>query len=166
MSAGYAHAGSHRFRERLAGVASGGARAGARVGVFETAALARGTMPPLHAHDEEERYRVLEGEVTFYVGGETVRARPGDVVVAPRDVPRTFCVTSETARWLVVTSLRSLSRYEDFSRAVTQPLAIGARPREAGRARTRRRWLRSRRRTGSRSSARPGCCRPSPRCAR
>lgn len=106
------------FREQLAGT---GERAAGRLGrqvVLESARLGRGLMPPLHAHDEDESYQVLEGEIVFHVGGETVRARAGDVVVAPRHVPRTYRVESERARWLVVTSLRSLSLYEDFQRAL------------------------------------------------
>jgi mannose-6-phosphate isomerase-like protein (cupin superfamily) len=111
------------FRHRLAGTPDRAAGRLARAAVLESAPMRRGVMPPLHAHDEDESYQVLEGEVVFHVGGETVRARAGDVVVAPRRVPRTYRVESERARWLVITSLRSLSLYEDFQRAVA---AVGA----------------------------------------
>jgi quercetin dioxygenase-like cupin family protein len=113
--------GSHWFRERLAELPARAARSGERIAVIESARHTHGTMPPLHAHDRDESYHVLEGEVLFYVGGETVLARSGEVVVAPKDVARTFLVTSESARWLVMTTLRSLVRYEDFTRAVTRP---------------------------------------------
>jgi mannose-6-phosphate isomerase-like protein (cupin superfamily) len=82
-----------------------------------------GLMPPLHRRDEDERYRVLEGELTFYVGDEVVRAGAGEVVVAPRGVRRTFRVESEWARWLVVTRVRSAERFEDFGRALARPAA-------------------------------------------
>lgn len=70
-----------------------------------------------------ESYRVLEGEVTFFVDGEVVPAVPGDVVVAPAGVSRTFRIESEDARWLVLTRVRSLQRFRDFGRAVSRPIA-------------------------------------------
>ncbi|MEA2431616.1 MAG: hypothetical protein QOI19_2089 [Thermoleophilaceae bacterium] len=82
-----------------------------------------GHMPPLLRRCEAETYRVLEGEVAFFVGNDMVWAGPGDVVVVPRDVPRTFRVTSPEARWLVLTQVRSLDRFTEFGRAVSPPLA-------------------------------------------
>jgi mannose-6-phosphate isomerase-like protein (cupin superfamily) len=83
-----------------------------------------GAMAPLHARDHEsETYRVVEGLVTFFVGGEAVSAGPGDVVVAPAGAPRTFRVESSDARWLVLTRVRSLSLFEDFGRATGPALA-------------------------------------------
>src|SRR3954451_18712252 len=40
-----------------------------------------GAMPPLYRRDEAETYRVLEGEVEFFIDDEIVPAGPGDVVV-------------------------------------------------------------------------------------
>ena len=94
-----------------------------RLAVVELRAVAHGAMPPLHTRAEDETYHVLEGEISFYVGRETTHARPGDLVIAPSGVPRTFRVTSAQARWLVLTSVRSLARYEDFARAVVPPNA-------------------------------------------
>jgi mannose-6-phosphate isomerase-like protein (cupin superfamily) len=113
------------FRERLAGLASEPAREGLRAAAVETAPLSQGVMPPLYARDEDESYLLLEGEVEFHVGDERLRASAGDVVVAPRGVARTFRVLSQRARWLVVTSVRSLAGYEAFSRAVARPSAEG-----------------------------------------
>lgn len=86
-----------------------------------------GVMPPLHRRQEDESFRVLEGAVTFFVGGEEVPAGPGDVVVAPGGTARTYRVESPEARWLVLTRVHSLVRYEDFGRAVADP-ADGSRP--------------------------------------
>jgi hypothetical protein len=83
----------------------------------------RGHMTPLHTRDEDESYRVLRGEVTFFVGHRRIKARPGEVVDAPRGVARTMRAESDGARWLVMTSVRSLERFADFSRAVAAPLA-------------------------------------------
>jgi mannose-6-phosphate isomerase-like protein (cupin superfamily) len=87
--------------------------------------VAGGRMPPLHARDEGEAYRVTRGLVTFFVGDETVSAGPGDVVVAPPGVERTFRVESDHAMWLVLTHVRSAARLEDFHRAVSEPVAGG-----------------------------------------
>lgn len=79
-------------------------------------------MPPLVRRAEPETYRVIEGEVVFFVGADRLCGGPGDVVVAPRDVPHTFHVVSAEARWLVLTRLDSLDRYNEFARAVARPL--------------------------------------------
>ncbi|MGH2451446.1 MAG: cupin domain-containing protein [Candidatus Limnocylindria bacterium] len=107
--------------------AADGARSGmGRAVVLERTASARRAMVPLHSRDEDETFSVVEGELTFFVGGEVVRATPGDVVVAPRHVPRTLRVESEEARWLVTTRVRSLGRFEDFGRALVRPSATAA----------------------------------------
>jgi hypothetical protein len=83
----------------------------------------RGHMAPLHTRDVDESYRVLRGEVTFFVGAKRITARPGDVVDAPSGAARTMRAESAEARWLVTTRVSSLERYADFGRAVCEPLA-------------------------------------------
>jgi mannose-6-phosphate isomerase-like protein (cupin superfamily) len=100
-------------------------RGDGRRGVLTERSAAGGRMPPLHAHDEGEAYRVKRGFVTFFVGGETISAGPGDVVVAPAGTQRTFRVESDRATWLVLTHVRSLPRFEDFGRAVSAPVIGG-----------------------------------------
>src|SRR3954469_9108391 len=73
-----------------------------------------GSMAPLHRRDEDESYRVVAGEVTFFVDGDVVEAGEGDVVVAPAGAERTFRVESDGARWIVLTRVGSLERYLDF----------------------------------------------------
>jgi mannose-6-phosphate isomerase-like protein (cupin superfamily) len=42
----------------------------------------------LHVHHfEDEGFYVLEGEMTFYVGDETIKASPGSFLFGPKDVP-------------------------------------------------------------------------------
>jgi mannose-6-phosphate isomerase-like protein (cupin superfamily) len=84
----------------------------------------QGAMAPLHIRGEDETYRVLEGEVTWFIGDDVVPAGPGDVVVAARGVARTFHVESDDARWVVLTRVVSLERFVDFNRAVAKPLAV------------------------------------------
>lgn len=59
---------------------------------------------PIHTHRDEDEYSfVLEGEVGVQVGGETLVARPGDLVCKPRGVPHAFWnATDRPARLLEV----------------------------------------------------------------
>ena len=50
----------------------------------------------LHTHPYEEVFITLEGEATFTVGGATIVASAGQIVVAPAGVPHKF-VNSGTA---------------------------------------------------------------------
>ena len=74
---------------------------------------------PLHVHrNEDEWFYVIEGEVTFWVGGETIVAPAGSFVFGPRDVPHTFVITSTEARFLMVTDP---APFADFVRALSVP---------------------------------------------
>ena len=65
----------------------------------------RGTATPLHVHhNEDETFYVVAGEVTVIVGGERIDLGPGDYLFAPRDIPHTTIVTSESARVLTTIS--------------------------------------------------------------
>jgi quercetin dioxygenase-like cupin family protein len=89
-----------------------------RVAVLEHRAP-RGAGSPLHVHHrEDEWFYVLEGELTLWVGGETVVAPAGAFVYGPRDVPHTFIVSSEEARFLLVTAPAG---FDEFVRAVATP---------------------------------------------
>lgn len=89
-----------------------------RVAVLEHRAP-RGSGSPLHVHHrEDEWFYVTEGELTFWVGGETIVAPAGSFVYGPREVPHTFIVSSEEARFLLVTEPAG---FADFVRAVGTP---------------------------------------------
>lgn len=46
---------------------------------------------PLHFHTlDEETFYVLEGTYEFQLGGETIRARPGECLHVPRPMPHAF----------------------------------------------------------------------------
>jgi quercetin dioxygenase-like cupin family protein len=63
----------------------------------------RGNDPPPHIHHrEEETFYVLEGEMTFSVGGQTIKATPGTMVCLPRDVAHSFVIDSEQVRMLIL----------------------------------------------------------------
>lgn len=59
--------------------------------------IAPGASPPLHIHRrEDEAFFVVDGVVWFRVGDEEVVAGAGSYVFAPRDVPHSFIVESDT----------------------------------------------------------------------
>ena len=81
--------------------ASGQTTAG-RVAVTENWAP-RDYGSPLHVHhNEDEWFYVLSGELTFWVDGEVIDAPVGSFVYGPRDLPHTFTVSSDDARFLLV----------------------------------------------------------------
>jgi quercetin dioxygenase-like cupin family protein len=91
---------------------------GGRVAVIEQCAP-RGAGSPLHVHHaEDEWFYVLEGELTFWVGGETYTAGAGGFVYGPRDIPHTFMVSSEEAHFLLVTEPGG---FADFVRRAGEP---------------------------------------------
>jgi quercetin dioxygenase-like cupin family protein len=83
--------------------------------------LRRGQMPPLHAHDTDEVFYVLEGTMVVHTGDESVPLDAGDAFVARRELPHTHEAGSATVRYLSMTFTRSPARYEDFLRAVAPP---------------------------------------------
>ena len=102
----------------LATIKSTGPTTGGSVMVSEQLAP-RGVGSPLHVHHrEDEWFYVLDGEVTFWVGGEVIVAPAGSFVFGPRDVPHTFLVSSDEARFLLVTEPGG---FEDFMRAAGEP---------------------------------------------
>ena len=79
----------------------------------------QGSGSPLHVHrNEDEWFYVIEGEVTFWVGGDVVVAPAGSFLYGSRDIPHTFLVTSTVARFLMVTEP---APFADFIRAMSEP---------------------------------------------
>ena len=76
---------------------------GGRVMVSEQR-VPRGCGSPLHVHHrEDEWFYVIDGAVTFWFGGDVIEAPAGSFLYGPRDVPHTFVVSSDDARFLLVT---------------------------------------------------------------
>ena len=81
---------------------------------------------PLHVHHrEDEGFWVLEGEVTFEVGEETIKASPGSFLLGPKDVPHRYTVDSGPARMLFVLSPAG---FEEFIYATSEPAKERALP--------------------------------------
>jgi quercetin dioxygenase-like cupin family protein len=108
------------FLGALLHVKADSASTAGRVAVLEHR-VPRGGGSPLHVHHrEDEWFYVLEGEVTFWVGGEVHVAGPGGFVYGPRGIPHTFMVSSDEARFLLVTEPAG---FADFVRAFAEPAA-------------------------------------------
>ena len=94
----------------------------ARLVLVERRASGVGVMPPLHAHAEDAQYDVVEGELTFFVDGEVVRARGGDTVLVPAQAAHTFRVETAGSRWLVTTRVASPARFDELGLALADPV--------------------------------------------
>jgi len=105
------------FIDALARIHIDGAETEGRLAIVEASAR-EGDMPPLHVHHrEDEVFHVLEGRVTLYFPGDRVELEAGATLLAPKGVPHTYRVESETARWLVVCQPAG---FESFVAAVSQ----------------------------------------------
>lgn len=69
----------------------------------------------LHVHERlEEIWYVLDGELEFRVGDDTIRATAGSTVFVPPHVPHAFANRNErTAKFLLITSPPGHDRYFD-----------------------------------------------------
>jgi quercetin dioxygenase-like cupin family protein len=78
-----------------------------------------GVEAPLHVHHkEDEAFWVLEGDVTFEVGGKTIEASAGDFVFGPRDIPHRYKVGDAGSRMLFILTPGG---FEDLVRATSEP---------------------------------------------
>ena len=72
----------------------------------------KGNAPPPHIHRrEDEIFYILEGEMTFSVGDQTIKATPGTLIFLPRDVMHSFQIESEQGRVLVLLTPAGLEGY-------------------------------------------------------
>ena len=71
-----------------------------------------GEAPPRHVHhDFEEAFYVLEGEVEFDMGGQSVRGKAGFFVFIPRGTVHTFWGVDKPARLLKVITPPGFERF-------------------------------------------------------
>ena len=114
---------------------------GPQVGVLEMV-LKPGEEPPLHVHKyEDEWFWVLEGDMSFHVGGETYKGGAGAFVSFPRGIPHTFSVESPSAHFLVMNTPGGFERMfernpqtpEEATRALNASgiEVVGPHPRQA-----------------------------------
>lgn len=78
-----------------------------------------GAEAPLHVHhNEDEAFWILEGSLTFEVGGKTIKAEPGSFLFGPKDVPHRYRVDAGPARLLF---MLSPSGFEELIRVTSEP---------------------------------------------
>jgi quercetin dioxygenase-like cupin family protein len=103
-----------------------------RVSVIESTMPAGAKGPPLHTHDFDETFYVLEGELTFQLGDELSTAGPGELAFALGGVPHTLANRSGApARFLIVCTPAGFER--EFARRAaaatgTEPPAWALQP--------------------------------------
>ena len=98
----------------LSGADTGGAYCLLEVG------LAPGMAVPRHTHTrEDEVYFVLAGELEATIGEETIVLRPGDTLLAPRDVPHELRNPGKRENHFLL--VFSHSGFEEFIMATAVP---------------------------------------------
>ena len=104
-----------------------GQETGAAYSLWEVV-TAPGTGPSPHRHHgQDEDFYVLEGEVRFASGEETVTVGPGDFVRVPSDTVHSYTVTSdEPCRMLIV--LTPPGGIEGFWREIGIPITDPSAP--------------------------------------
>ena len=82
------------------------------VSVVELASQAGFAGPPLHHHDFDEAFYVMEGELTFQLGEQMLTRAAGELAFAPRNVPHTYANHSGApARALLICTPAGFERY-------------------------------------------------------
>jgi quercetin dioxygenase-like cupin family protein len=85
------------------------------VSVTESTMPAGAKGPPLHTHDFDEAFYVLDGELTFQLGDELSTAGPGELAFALGGVPHTLANRSSApARFVIVCTPAGFER--EFAR--------------------------------------------------
>jgi quercetin dioxygenase-like cupin family protein len=92
-----------------------GEQSDGRVGIVAGMMAARTAGPPLHVHDFDEAFFVVEGELTFQVGDRLVTARAGELAFAPGATPHTVAnLSGAPARYVLVCTPAGFER--EFAR--------------------------------------------------
>jgi mannose-6-phosphate isomerase-like protein (cupin superfamily) len=87
-------------------------QAGDRISVIENTLPAAFDGPPLHTHDFDETFYVLDGELTLQLEDELTTAKRGDLVFAPRGVPHTLAnLSGADVSYLLVCTPGGFERY-------------------------------------------------------
>lgn len=68
--------------------------------------------PPLHHHDFDETFYLIEGELTFQLGDELFTRMAGELASAPRGVAHTYANLSDAStRHLIACTPAGFERY-------------------------------------------------------
>jgi quercetin dioxygenase-like cupin family protein len=111
--------------EGLAVIKATGADTGGQIAIIEITEPPGAEAPRHVHHKEDEGFWVLEGEVTFDVGGTTIVATEGDYAFGPRDVPHSYRVGPDGCRMLFIVTPAG---FEKLVRQISVPAASRALP--------------------------------------
>jgi quercetin dioxygenase-like cupin family protein len=111
--------------EGLAVIKATGGDTGGRIAIIEITEPPGAAAPRHVHHKEDEGFWVLEGEVTFDVGGTTIAAAAGDFAFGPRDVPHAYRVGPDGCRMLFIVTPAG---FERLVRLLSVPAAGRALP--------------------------------------
>lgn len=104
--------------EGLAVIKTTGADTGGRIAIIEITEPP-GAVAPKHVHhNEDEGFWVLDGNVTFEVGGTTIAASAGDYAFGPRDIPHSYVVGPDGCRMLFIVTPAG---FEELVRLISVP---------------------------------------------
>ena len=110
------------YMDCLFSVLAGSQDTSGRFGLMEMVAP-KGREPSRHLHHtDDEGFYVLDGEVTFYVGGEIYSAGPGTFVFLPHGVPHSYTFETDVVRMLAIVAPGGLeAHFQDarFSKPAT-----------------------------------------------
>ena len=96
-------------------------QSGGRVSIMNNVVRAGSAGPPLHKHDFDEAFYMLEGELIFQIGGERFTRRAGEFAFAARNVRHALANHSEVdARYLLVCTPAGIERHFVRALAVAQ----------------------------------------------
>ena len=87
-------------------------QSGGQVSMIEIVVPAHNAGPPLHTHDFDEAFYMLEGELIFQVEDELITKRAGELAFAPRNVAHALANHSDAdARYLLVCTPAGFERH-------------------------------------------------------
>ena len=88
------------------------AQTGGHVSVTEIEVPPHNAGPPLHTHDFDEAFYMLEGELIFQVEDAVATKTAGELSFAPRNVPHTLANHSDApARYVLVCTPAGFERH-------------------------------------------------------
>lgn len=94
-----------------------------RVSIVEIEMPAGAKGPPLHKHDFDEAFYILDGELAFQLDEELITAVTGEVAFAPGGVPHTLANRSGApARFLIVCTPGGFER--EFARRAARQAGV------------------------------------------
>jgi len=87
-------------------------QSGGHISVIENVIPPHNAGPPLHRHDFDEAFYILEGELIFQVEDELITKNAGELVYAPRNVVHTLANHSDAdARYLLACTPAGFERH-------------------------------------------------------